>query len=59
MSYPIGVKDVEYLRFMNGVYSHSEILSHNVFQLIECDMNDKLMKVRTYRSKKTQWEEIY
>ena len=58
MSYPIGLKDVEYLRFKNGVYSHSEILSHNVFQVIECDMNDKLMKVRTYRSKKTQWEEM-
>ena len=58
MSYPIGLKDVEYLRFKNGVYFHSEILRSDVFQVIECDMNDKLMKVRTYRPKKNQWEEM-
>ena len=48
MSYPIGLKDVEYLRFKNGVYFHSEILRSDVLKFE--DLQENMVLTGTVRN---------
>ena len=44
--YPNGSLGHSYLSISNTLYSHSQLLYDRVIQLIECDIEEKWMRVR-------------
>ena len=53
--YKLGLSDNCYLKRNGNLYSHSEIINGNTIRLIECDIEEKVMRVRTESKRSTIW----
>ena len=56
--YPNGSLGHCYLSISNTLYSHSQLLSDGKIQLIECDIKEKWMKVKTKSESNSDWDEL-
>ena len=56
--YPNGSLGHCYLSISNTLYSHSQLLYDRVIQLIECDIKEKWMKVKTKSENNSDWDEL-
>ena len=58
IKYPIGLKGDNYLTKTENVYSHSESLPNGYIRVIECDKEEKWMKVKERNEKEKEWVDI-
>ena len=56
--YPIGFSGVDFLSEKGSTILHSEYLENGCIRLIECDKEEKSMKVMEKRQKIEEWNEI-
>ena len=56
--YPFGYSGYQFLESNNTRYIHSELLPDNSIRVIECDIEEKWMKVREKRENEVDWKEI-
>lgn len=56
ITYPIGFSGNAFLSIESSSCIHSEVLPNQVVRLIECDINEKWMKVRMKHMNSTEWE---
>ena len=56
--YPNSSLGHSYLSISNTLYSHSQLLYDRVIQLIECDIKEKWMKVKTKSESNSDWDEL-
>ena len=56
--YPFGLTGNQFLSVHNSIYIQSEILADNTIKVIECDIEEKWMKVREKRENEVDWKEI-
>ena len=56
--YPFGYSGKNYLSVQGNHYCHSEILSTGRIRMIECDIEEKWMKVRERDGSSMEWNEI-
>ena len=57
-SYPFGLRGNQFLSVQNSIYIQSEILANMTIRVIECDIEEKWMKVREKRKNKIDWIEM-
>ena len=55
--YQIGLSGNNYVEKEGAVYSHSEQMENGLIRVIECDLENKCMKVRT-QSENGEWNEL-
>lgn len=53
--YKFGLSVNAYLSINKGLYSQSEELMNSIFRIIECDIEEKWMKVKARSSETTEW----
>ena len=58
MKYPFGFLGMKYLTKKDNVYSHSEILKNGKIREIECDTEEKWMRIKERKQNKIEWNEI-
>ena len=56
--YPFGYSGYQFLESNNTHYIQSELLPDNSIRVIECDIDEKWMKVRERKEKSEEWKEI-
>ena len=56
--YPFDCSGCSYLSINNSIYVHSELLSDYSIRVIECDIQEKSMKVKTRNKKSSEWIEM-
>ena len=56
--YPFGVRGNQFLSTKNSIYIQSEILANMKVRVIECDIEEKWMKVREKRENEMGWIEM-
>ena len=56
--YPMGLSGMDYLSLQETVYYHSQVLPHGIIRLIECDNQEKSMKVKTRGRDTSEWNEM-
>ena len=56
--YPFGLRGNQFLSTKNSIYIQSEILANNTVRVIECDIEEKWMKVREKRENEMDWIEM-
>lgn len=56
--YPRDLSGHNFLAIQNTMYSQSEKLENGIIQLIECDISDKSMKVRTKENENVEWTNL-
>ena len=56
--YPFGLRGNQFLSTKNSIYIQSEILDNNTIRVIECDIEEKWMKVREKRENEMDWIEM-
>ena len=56
--YPFGLTGNQFLSTKNSIYIQSEILDNNTVRVIECDIEEKWMKVKEKRKNKMGWIEM-
>lgn len=56
--YPFGLSGNQFLSTKNSIYTQSEILANETVREIECDIEEKWMKVREKRENEMDWIEI-
>ena len=57
-SYPFGYTGKQFLDCNNTRYIHSELLPDNSIRVIECDIDEKWMKVKSRVGKCSEWNEM-
>ena len=58
MKYPFGFLGMKYLTKLDSVYFHSEILINGKIREIECDTEEKWMRIKERKQNETEWTEI-
>ena len=56
--YPFDTSGCSYLSINNSIYVHSELLSDYSIRVIECDIQEKSMKVKTRNKNSSEWIEM-
>ena len=56
--YRFGYSGCNFLSVNRSVYTQSELLPNGIIREIECDKNDKWMKVRERKEENEEWSEI-
>ena len=56
--YPFGLKGTQFLSTKNSIYIQSEILANKTIRVIECNIEEKWMKVREKRENEMDWIEM-
>ena len=56
--YPFDTSGCSYLSINNSIYVHSELLSDYTIRVIECDIQEKSMKVKTRNKNSSEWIEM-
>ena len=56
--YPFDTSGCSYLSINNSIYVHSELLSDYSIRVIECDIQEKSMKVKTHNKNSSEWIEM-
>ena len=56
--YPFGYSGYQFLESNNTRYIHSELLPDNSIRVIECDINEKWMKVKSWVEECSEWNEM-
>ena len=56
--YPFGYSGYQFLERNNTHYIHSELLPDNSIRVIECDIEEKWMKVKSRVGKCSEWNEM-
>ena len=56
--YPMGLSGQYSLSVDHSRISHFEILNNNLYRLIECDVEEKRMKVKEKSTSLSNWNEI-
>ena len=56
--YPFGVRGNQFLSTHNSIYIQSEILANKAIRVIDCDIEEKWMKVKEKRKNKMGWIEM-
>ena len=56
--YQIGFSGLYFLRKDGNVYSHSEIIDNDIIRIIECDKDEKWMKVKSHQSNSLECDEL-
>ena len=56
--YPFGYSGKQFLESNNTRYIHSELLPDNSIRVIECDIDEKWMKVKSRVGKCSEWNEM-
>ena len=56
--YPFDCSGCSYLSINNSIYLHSELLADYTIREIECDIQEKSMKVKTRNKKSSEWIEM-
>ena len=56
--YPCGYSGVDFLSTKGSIISHSEYLENGCIRLIECDKEEKYIKVMEKRKNEKEWNEI-
>ena len=56
--YGFGYSGCNFLSVNRSDYIHSELLPNGIIREIECDKNDKRMKVRERKEENEEWSEI-
>ena len=56
--YPLGLRGNQFLSTKNSIYIQSEILDNETIRVIECDIEEKWMKVREKRENEMDWIEM-
>ena len=56
--YPFGYSGYQFLERNNTRYIHSELLPDNSIRVIECDIEEKWMKVRERKDESEEWNEM-
>ena len=56
--YPFGYSGYQFLERNNTHYIHSELLPDNSIRVIECDIDEKWMKVRERKDESEEWNEM-
>ena len=57
-SYPFGYSGCQFLEVNNTRYINSELLPDNSIRVIECDINEKWMKVKSRVEEYSEWNEM-
>ena len=53
--YPFDTSGCSYLSINNSIYVHSELLSDYSIRVIECDIKEQSMKVKTRNKDSSEW----
>ena len=56
--YPFGYSGYQFLESNNTRYIHSDLLPDNSIRVIECDINEKWMKVKSRVEEYSEWNEL-
>ena len=56
--YPFGYSGKQFLESNNTRYIHSELLPDNSIRVIECDIDEKWMKVKSCVEECSEWIEM-
>ena len=56
--YQLDNSGLNYLSIQGTYYYHLELLQDNTMRMIECDIEEKQMKIKEKNIEKVDWEEI-